>query len=121
MLTMVMIVEKEKIEHIMFDKVEKEIFLQRLLTVWLKMFKPAESKNDYNVWQILIDEWLTVWLRMIFQPAESKTALRHVLAQAARVEVVCDGPAGGRIIDDISIYIRCIIYSISTFCWRDNR
>ena len=33
MLTMVMIVEKEKFEHIMFDKVEKEIFLQRLLTV----------------------------------------------------------------------------------------
>ena len=88
------------------------------------MFKPAKSKKDYNnhnVSQISIDEWLIVWLRMIFQPAESKTALRHVLAQAARVEVVGDGPAGGRIIDDISIYIRCIIYSISTFCWRDNR
>ena len=111
MLKMVKIVEKEKFEHIMFDKVEKEIFLQRLLSVWLKMFKPAKSKKDYNnhnVSQILIDEWLTVWLRMIFQPAESKTALRHVLAQAARVEVVGDGPAGGRLIDNISIYMRYI-------------
>ena len=56
---------------------------------------------------------------MIFQPAESKTALRHVLAQAARVEVVGDGPAGGRIIDIVSIIIRYIIYSIGW--WEDNR
>ena len=74
MLKMVKIVEKEKFEHIMFDKVEKEIFLQRLLSVWLKMFKPAKSKKDYNnqnVSQILIDEWLTVWLK-IFEPVKSK-------------------------------------------------
>ena len=36
---------------------------------------------------------------MISEPAESKTALRHVLAQAARVEVVGDGPAGGSIME----------------------
>ena len=68
----------------------------------------------------MIDGWLIVWLRMISEPAESKTALRHVLAQAARVEVVGDGPAGGRIIDNISIYMRYIIYSISTFCLRQH-
>ena len=56
---------------------------------------------------------------MIFQPAESKTALRHVLAQAARVEVVGDGAAGGRIIDNISIIIRYIRYSIGW--WEDSR
>ena len=56
---------------------------------------------------------------MIFQPAKSKTALGHVLAQAALVEVVGDGPAGGRIIDIISIIIRYIIYSIGW--WEDNR
>ena len=56
---------------------------------------------------------------MISEPAESKTALRHVLAQAARVEVVGDGAAGGRIVDNISIIIRYIRYSIGW--WEDSR
>ena len=43
-----------------------------------------------------------------------------ILFEAARVEVVGDGPAGGRMIDNISIYMRYIIYSISTFCLRQH-
>ena len=50
---------------------------------------------------------------MIFQPAESKTALRHVLAQAARVEVVGDGAAGGRIMEVLTTPILVIMILIT--------